>query len=317
MKESMLKEILESNPSSRLSRWSEKERRIRKILAMVFKVERKLTNKWIKAPNILNNIEESLKKVVNDWEKESRSRLLKKWYGTFSWENLEFLDNLSDSDLLKINSYNMHWMRRIFHSSSDEWWNTSSDHPYFPKYTFLYEIVKNNLRVSEKIKSELKEKAKAEVWKMICDEIKNDTILYDKPRWFVEHIFEYIPQKVFANKLRWTWNMWTETNVDVLIRHIDLFTELDEDYKKEIRREYNKQHGIVYTDEKQISESDEDEGVDVSFTESHTWDEALDNFINAKKDDIINMQRYLKKRDRDRFGERFEWWWWLERLLRW
>ena len=103
----------------------------------------------------------------------------------------------------------------------------------------------------------------------------------------------------------------------MLIRHIGSFTELDEDYKKEIRREYNKQHGIVYTDEKQISESDEDKSVDVSFTESHTWDEALDDFINAKKDNIINMQRYLKKRDRDRFGERFEWWWWLERLLRW
>ena len=186
------------------------------------------------------------------------SRVLER--GEFTVHDLKFLESLSYSDLSKIPMYNLHWMRRISHSSTDvRDLSQSYEYPIFPKYAFLYEICKDKPFIDETIKSELKEKAKAEVWKMVCDEIENDTILYEKQRSFVEHIFEYIPQKVFANKLRWTGNAWTETNVDALISHIDWFTELDEDYKKEIRREYNKQHGIIDPSDVQENEEEKQE----------------------------------------------------------
>jgi hypothetical protein len=49
--------------------------------------------------------------------------------------------------------------------------------------------------------------------------------------------------------------------VDVLWRHIDLFTELDEDYKKEIKREYNKEHGII--DPEDVEEEKEEKPEEV------------------------------------------------------
>jgi hypothetical protein len=50
----------------------------------------------------------------------------------------------------------------------------------------------------------LKEKAKDEVWKLVCDEIEEDTFLYNWGSRILAHIFKYIPQKTVANKLRWT-----------------------------------------------------------------------------------------------------------------
>ena len=309
MKGSKLKEFLGSHPSSRIGKRSKYERKIREVLVCLLKVERKLTKGWMKVPRFLNNIEEKLRNLVSDWEKESHYRLLNQWKGTFPWRDLDFLDYLPDSDLLKINNYNMHWMKQISHSATDERLNTSVRYPYDPEYTFLYEIVKDSPRIDEKIKSELREKATKEVWKLVCDEVAEDVFLYKWGRETLEHIFEYIPQIVVANYLRWTWNNKTETEVKLLWRHIALFTELDENYKKQIEREYNKQCGIANTSEDDLT----DGWVYIRIPKSNTWDPVLDNYNDSRREDIEAFMWYLAKKDR--FDKRFKGRWWFERVL--
>lgn len=278
MKQSEFERIQQMSPCSRIGRRTREEQIVRDDLAKVLKIKKKKEEKW-KYPRRLEKKQQKLEKKKHEGEIACVSRALER--GEFTVCDLKFLESLSYSDLSKVPIYNIHWMRSVFHSLIDERdWSRSYNYPIFPKYTFLYEICKDKSFIDETIKSELKEKAKAEVWKMVCDEIENDTILYGRSRSFLEHIFEYIPQKVFANKLRWTWNAWTETNVDILVRHIEWFTELDEDYKKEVIREYNKQHGII--DPSDVQEKEEEKKKTEKVDEESSWvDEWWDGTLSA------------------------------------
>ena len=209
-------------------------------------------------------------------------------------------------------------MSEICHKSWEAGIVTSKKYPYSDKYVYLYERCKNNPLFGEKFKSKLKEKAKEEVWEMVCKEISNDTFLYQWQRSTLEHIFEYIPQKTVANKLRWTWNMWTHTNVDVLLGYIDWFTELGEDYKKEIRREYNKEHGIndpldEQEEEKEYLEPKKDDEVEENSWEEKTWDVDLDAYLQSRKKDVKAFISFMEKKEREkrRFDDWLEKEWWL------
>lgn len=234
--------IKKENPESRIWHRDWWEQEIRNALALVIKKQRKRAQKWKEKSKSLEMKETELRNKKFELEMANISKKLEYW-NNLTLQDLKFLESLSFSDLSQITVYNIHWMSRITHKNQDDWWNTSSDHPHFPKYTFLYESFEDSRRVDEKIKSELKEKAKDEVWEFVCDEIEKNTSIKSWNSTIIKYILKYIPQKTLADKLKWTWNTWTNTNIDVLQRHIDLFTELDEDYKKEIEREYDREHG--------------------------------------------------------------------------
>lgn len=313
MKKSEFLKIKESSRDSRIGRRSWKEQDTRNDLALVLKKERKREQKWKEKSKSLERKETELRTKKLELEITSISRVMENWY-KLTLQDLKFLESLSYSDLSKIGIYNTHWMRWIAHTYSDDCWNTSSKHSYFPKYAFLYEMIEDNSWIDEKTKSELKEKAKDEVWKLVCDEIEEDTFLYNWGSRILAHIFKYIPQKTVANKLRWTWNRWTNTNVDVLWRHIDLFTELDEDYKKEIKREYNKEHGII--DPEDVEEEKEEKPEEVIEEDcwyEKTWDEALDAYMESGRKDAEAFIKFMGKKEKEkrRFDDWLEKEWWL------
>ena len=314
MKQSEFLKIKEFSPESRIGRRTREEQKVRDELTNVLRKRRKNKMEWRWTHDSIEKKFSKLKSKEQDGEIACVSRALES--GEFTVHDLKFLERLSYSDLSKVPMYGIHWMRRISHSLIDERdWSKSYEYPIFPKYAFLYEICKDKSFIDETIKSELKEKAKAEVWEMVCDEIKNDTILYGRSRSFVEHIFEYIPQKVFANKLRWTWNAWTETNVDTLLQHIDWFTELDDDYKKEIRREYNKEHWIKDpSDVQEKEEKQETEKVDEEdYWGEEWWDDALSAYMKSRERDVQAFIKYMeeKKKARRKFDDWLEKEWWL------
>ena len=315
MKQQEFLKIKENAPYSRIGRRSREGQEIRDELALVLKKQRKRKMKWKGIWRWLMERKEKLEVKKYDMEIEDISRVIDT--NQLKESDLKFLENLSRTDLCKIKKYNQHRMRQIVHTASDWGVVTSWKYPYYPKYTFLYEIFRDNSLISDALKLELKEKAKEQVWKMVCDEISNDTILYDKWPWFVKHVCEYIPQKVFANKIRWTGNRWTRTNVDVLWYHIDWFTELDEEYKKEIRREYYKEHGKVDPEvtekiKQEEIEAEEGDGVE-DFLEEETWDELLDAYMRSKRKDVKAFQAYMreKEKERRRFDDWLEKEWWL------
>ena len=313
MRKSEFLKIKELAPDSRIGRRTWKEQDVRDDLALVLKKERRKKQKWKQISKSLIKKQDKLKSKKLDLEIATISRLLGNWY-KLTLQDLKFLESLSYEDFSKIGIYNSHWMRRIAHTWADAGVVTSSEYPYFPKYTFLYEIFRHKLWIDEKIKSELKEKAKAEVWKLVCDEIEEDTFLYNWGDETLEYIFDYIPQKIVANKLRWTWNRWTYTNVDVLWRYIDLFTELDEDYKKEIRREYNKEHGIIDPDDvKEEIEEKLEEDIEEDCWYEKTWDETLDVYMESGRKDAKAFVSFMKKMEKDkrRFDDWLEKEWWL------
>ena len=116
-------------------------------------------------------------------------------------------------------------------------------------------------------------------------------------------IFEhpYYPKYVL---LRWTWNLWTDSNVDVLWRHIGWFTDLDEDYKKEIKREYNRKNGIVDPDD--VEEQEVKTEDDTNTGEEESWGE-------SEREDVKAFLRIMEKKEKDskRFDEWLEEEWWL------
>ena len=309
MKQLEFERIQQMSPSSRIGRRTRKEQMVRDDLAKVLKTKKKKEEKW-KHTTRLEKKQQKLETQKHDGEIACVSRALER--GEFTVYDLKFLESLSYSNLSKVPMYNVHWMRGISHIEEDvRDCSRSYKYPIFPKYTFLYEICRDKPFIDEVIKSELKEKAKAEVWKMVCDEIANDTFFYERPRSFVEHIFEYIPQKVLANKLRWTGNAWTETNLDVLLQHIDWFTELDEDYKREIKREYNKERGIIDPLDVQEKEEEKQETEKVDEEdcwEKEWWDDALSAYMKSREKDVQAFIKYMeeKKKARRKFDD------WLE-----
>ena len=309
MKKSEFLKIKESTPDSRIGRRSWKEQDTRDDLAFVLKKQRRREKTWCGRSTLLIKMENKLKSKKLNFEIERASHSIDT--DKFTEFDLKFLESLSYENLSKIPSYQIHWMRKIVHTASDVGVPTSWDYPYFPKYTFLYEICKDKTLISEETKIQLKEKAKDEVWKMVCDEIKADTVFYDKSKSFVKHVSEYIPQKVFANKLRWTWNMWCDTYVDALWRHIDWFTDLDEDYKKEIRREYNNSRGII--DPEDIEEKKEESEESTEEEYEKTWDEALDAYMESGRKDAKAFVSFMEKLEKDkrRFDDWLEKEWWL------
>ena len=303
MKKQDFIKIRENTPYSRIGRRSRKEQEIRDELAVVLKRQRRQEMEWKGISRSLMKKKGKLEVQKHGMEIEDISKIIDT--DQLKESDLKFLESLSRTDLCKIKKYTEHRMRRIVHTASEWGVVTWKEYPYYPKYAFLYEICKDKPLISEGTKSELKEKAKAEVWKMVCDEISNDTILYDKWPWFLKDVCEYVPQKVLANKIRWTGNAWTHTNVDVLWYHIDWFTELDEEYKKEIRRECYKERGIVdpeVTEEEKQEEvkPEENEEIEEDSWVEETWDELLDAYMKARERDIKAFQAYMREREKER-----------------
>ena len=300
MKKSEFLKIKESSWDSRIGRRSLLEQKTRDDVALIIRRQRRRVQKWKEKSKSLVEKEIKLRKELLNLEIDSVSKVLE-WWDNPTLQDLRFLEWLSASELSKIGIYYTHWMRWISHSYTS--WEIF-EHPYYPKYVFLYEIFKDISWIDEKIKSELKEKAKAEVRELVCNEIKWDTFLYSRWRETLMHIFEYIPQKIIANKLRWTWNLWTDSNVDVLWRHIGWFTDLDEDYKKEIKREYNRKNGIVDPDD--VEEQEVKTEDDTNTGEEESWGE-------SEREDVKAFLRIMEKKEKDskRFDEWLEEEWWL------
>ena len=295
------------SPESRIGKRSREQQKARDELVSLLKKKRQKEQKWKQISTRLERKQAKFESKKLDMEVKDMIGLLDS--DQITSYDLKFLESLSYSDLSKIPRYSDHWMRRISHSYRDERnWEESRKYPIFPKYVFLYEISKDKPLIPEEKKLELREKAKMEVRQLVVDEIKWDTFLYERDRSTLEHIFEYIPQKTVANKLRWTWNMWTDTCVDVLLRYIDWFPELDEDYKKEIKREYDKKRGI-------IDPTDEEEGMEEEIEtqkdyeddwEVKWWDELVDAFIESKKEDVKAFLSFIKQKEKDK--RRFDDW---------
>lgn len=309
------------SPESRIGKRFREEQEVRDDLARVLKKKKKRAERW-KQTEKLDRKQHELEtkkqhlELARHQELEARKQHLEfvgvaGRVGTDVWltqNDLDYLEKLSFDDLCKMWKYREHRIRSFCHKASDSWVVTSKEYPYFPKYTFIYEIFRDKSWIDDEKKSELKEKAKSEVRKLVSDEIENDTFLYERDRSILEHIFEYIPQKTVANKLRWTWNMWTDSCVDVLWRHIDWFTELDEDYKKEIRREYNKKRGILdLADE--LEEREEEIEVQEDYEddwEVEWWDGLIDAFVKSKRDDVKAFLNFMKQKEKDK--RRFDDW---------
>ena len=215
----------EENPEIR--EWNRKLWRLQQLmdrLTRVLWIKRTLSERW--------EIKRIFKIIDTDWLTES---------------DLKFLEGLSISDLSEIGRFNKNRVNGIYHYMEkygvvDEDW-----HPYTSKYAFLYEISRDKPLISEQIKTQLKEKARKEIWKRICSGIIPDTFAYqlEDMAWFYRYIFEYIPQKVVANKMRWTGNNYVTTYIDNLWPWIEYYyDELDDDYKKQIKKEYDERRNF-------------------------------------------------------------------------
>lgn len=201
-----------------------------------------------------------LRKEKLDLEILSVSRALESW-SDLTLYDLKFLSSLSCSDLSKIRIYNVHWMRQI--SSKHTMWEIFEYH-YYPKYTFLYEIFKDSSLIDEKVKTELKEKARLEVWEMICDEVKNGTSIYSLKPSVLEHIFEYFSKKEVSDKLSQTWKKWLEKYVDSLWDYTIWLSEVDKDYNFSDRLKtqkdiVNHDEDLIETPKKQLTKNDMEE----------------------------------------------------------
>ena len=97
----------------------------------------------------------------------------------FNEYDVKFLEGLSNTDLCKIEKYNRHRMRDVAHIYSDGGGSPDMEYPYYPKYTFLYELCVDKPLIGESLKLKLKEKAESEVWQMVCKEIEGDTNVKD------------------------------------------------------------------------------------------------------------------------------------------
>ncbi len=228
--------IKEEKPESKIWKRTWEEQDTRNDLAKVLKKERKLNQKWEWLPNKLKNKKNELNNKLLEHDVKKIDERIDN--NEFTEEDLLFLEENKCTNLLK--DYRNHRLTGIKHSAWNWGITTSSWYPYKPQYTFLYELCKDNPQISESKKEELREKADKEVRVIVHKEIENDTILYEKPQWFVKHLSIYIPQKEFAELLINTGNMWTSSNIDILVEHLDEFDELDNQYKEEIRERHKR-----------------------------------------------------------------------------
>ena len=229
--------IKENDPESRIWKRTWQEQKTRNKLASVLRKKHKRLGEWKWVDSLLSKQYELEDKKL-DFEISNLNWIIDT--EEFSEKDLAFLENLSDSNLKKVKWFDNHWVRSVRHTFSDDRWNSSAKYPYYPKYVFLYEVCKDKASISDTTKNRLKSCAKAEVHELVYDEIKNDTFLYSYWESVIKHIFEYLPQKEVAEMMIYTRNMWTYSCIDVLLKNIDYFTELDDAYKKHINDTYEK-----------------------------------------------------------------------------
>ena len=262
MKYSEFLKMKESSQDPRILRRTWEEQMTRDKLAEVLREKRLLKNNRLDLDFLTLAIKKEweLRREKLDLEILSVSRALESW-SDLTLHDLKLLNSLSCSDLSKIRIYDVHWMRQV--SSKHTMWGIFEYH-YHPKYTFLYEIFKDSSLIDEKIKSELKEKARLEVWEMVCDEVKNDTSIYSLTPSVLEHVFEYFSKKEVLDKLSQAWKKWLEKYVDSLWDYAVWLSEVDKDYNLSDRLKtqkdiVNHDEDLIETPKKQLMKNDMEE----------------------------------------------------------